>query len=132
MKLIDAYGHPEAEDLLWMLLSEREKQQSISHKKMPTLAEHRAFIASRPYPQWYLIDCGDLVGATYLTDRREVGIFILRRFRGHGYGRAAVLRLLEMHPGPMLANINPANRASIDLFKDIGFNLVQQTYALST
>jgi RimJ/RimL family protein N-acetyltransferase len=132
MKLLSAYDHPDAVDLLWHLLREREAYQSISHKRMPTPAEHKAFITRRPYPQWYLIDCGDLVGATYLTDRREVGIAILRKFRGSAYGRTALLELLRLHPGPMLANINPANRSSLDMFRDLGFAHVQNTLALST
>jgi RimJ/RimL family protein N-acetyltransferase len=129
MKLLDAYAHPAAVDVLWRLLVEREPYQSISHKKMPTLAEHKAFIASKPYPQWYLIDCGDIVGATYLTDRREVGISILRKHRGNAYGRNAVLKLRELHPGPLYANINPANRSSINMFVDLGFSHIQVTYA---
>lgn len=130
MRLLDAYTHtPEAIDVFWRLLAERQPHQSISHKRMPTLAEHKAFIASKPYPHWYLIDCGDLVGGVYLTERREVGIGIIRSHRGHAYGRQAVLQLAALHPGPMLANINPANRASIDMFVDLGFAHVQNTYA---
>lgn len=132
MKLIDAYRHQSAVDVLWHLLREREPYQSISHKKMPTVAEHKAFIASRPYTAWYLIDCGDIVGATYLTERREVGISILRKFRGNGYGRTAVLEMLKLHPGPLLANINPSNRPSLDMFRDLGFVHVQNTMVLST
>jgi len=130
MKLLDAYTHPEAVDLLWQLLYEREPHQNISHKRLPSLKEHKAFVASKPYPHWYLIDCGDLVGATYLTWRREVGIGILRRFRGSAYGRHAVMELGRLHPGPMYANINPANRSSIDMFRDLGFTHLQNTYAL--
>lgn len=132
MKLINAYGHPSSHDLLWQLLREREPYQSISHKRMPTLAEHKAFIASNPYPHWYLIDCGDLVGAAYLTERREIGIGILRKHRGNAYGRTAVLELLRLHPGPLLANVNPSNRASLDMFRDLGFTHIQNTLELST
>jgi RimJ/RimL family protein N-acetyltransferase len=130
MKLVDAYTHPEAVDLLWRLLAEREPHQSISHRAMPTPANHRAFILSAPYPHWYVIDCGDLVGAAYLTDRREVGISILRQHRGHQYARNALLEIMRMHPGPLLANINPANGASIRLFAGLGFRHIQNTYRL--
>ena len=130
MRLLDAYTHPEAVDVLWQLLQERTPDQNISHRAMPTLAQHKAFIESRPYPAWYLIDCGHLVGATYLTDRREIGIGILGRFKREGYGRSAIRMLMERHPGKFLANINPANRPSIDMFVDLGFNLLQATYAI--
>lgn len=130
MRLLDAYTHPVAKELLLRLLSEREPKHNISHAKMPTWAEHSAFVDAKPYPHWYLIDCGDMVGATYLTDRREIGIGILRQFRGHGYGRSAVLQLMAAHPGKFLANVNPTNRSSIEMFSDLGFRHLQSTYAL--
>lgn len=132
MRLTSVYGDPDAADLLWLLLAEREPHQNISHRKMPTWPEHVAFIQSRPYPHWYLIDVGaDMAaGAVYLTDRREVGVGILRRFRGRGLGKAAVSDIVRLHPGPLLANINPQNASSIALFHDLGFKLVQQTYRL--
>jgi RimJ/RimL family protein N-acetyltransferase len=129
MRLVDVYTHPEAEDLLWRLLMEREPYQSISHKGMPSLTGHLAFVRSKPYPHWYLIDCGELVGAVYLTKMREVGVGILKAFRGNGYGKYSVTQLLEKHPGPVLANINPQNLPSIKMFLDLGFQLKQVTYA---
>jgi RimJ/RimL family protein N-acetyltransferase len=130
MKLIDVYQDERALGLLWKLLSEREPHQNISHKRMPTTAEHEAFIASKPYAHWYLLDCGQLVGACYLTHQREIGVGILRMHRGMGYGKLAVQALLNAHPGKALANINPANTASIRLFADLSFRPLQVTYAL--
>lgn len=131
MKLVDAYTHPDAPEVLWKILAEREPHQSISHHQMPTWKQHLSFIASRPYPHWYLIDCGDLVGTVYLTAHREIGIGILRRFRGMAYGKNATTLLMQTHPGErFLANINPMNRISITMFEDMGFRLIQQTYAL--
>ncbi len=130
MRLIDIYTEGESVDLLWKLLAEREPHQSISHKKMPTPAEHHAFVESRPYLHWYLIDAGDFVGAVYLSKQREIGVGVLRRYRGNGYGRNAILALMEKHPGPFLANVNPVNGDSIRLFAGLGFKLLQQTYAL--
>jgi RimJ/RimL family protein N-acetyltransferase len=130
VKLLNAYTHPDAVDVLWKLLFERQRHQSISHREMPTLEEHLRFIGSHPYPYWYLIDCGDLVGSAYLTGRREVGIGILRAFWRNGYGRAAVNLLLEKHGRPLYANINPYNRVSIEMFAELGFRHIQNTYAL--
>jgi RimJ/RimL family protein N-acetyltransferase len=130
MKLIDAYGHPQTEDILWGLLFERTPQQSISHKRMPTVTEHRAYIASKPHQHWYLIDCGDIVGAIYLSHQREIGIGILHAYRGKRYAPNAVRMLMERHPGRFLANINPANEASISLFRGLGFRQIQVTYEL--
>jgi RimJ/RimL family protein N-acetyltransferase len=133
MKLLDVYEAPiVATDVLWRLLAERTPEQSISHKRMPTREEHEAFVASRPYPVWCLIDHhGEVVGACYLTQQREVGVSIFNSHRGEGLGHHALQMLMAQHPGKFLANINPQNLRSIRLFQSLGFNLIQHTYALA-
>jgi len=139
VRLLNVYATPGAVDLLWDLLSERTPTQSISHRKMPTREEHIAFVASRPYQAWYIVeavtDCVDdvalvteNVGAAYLSRNREIGIGILQRHKGKKYGINAVRNLMEMHPGKYLANINPDNEASIKLFTGLGFKHIQNTY----
>ena len=69
------------------------------------------------------------VGAIYVTAQNEIGISILKRFQGFGYGKAAVLRVMEiLGPREYLANINPANKRSAAMFKSLGFGLIQHTY----
>jgi len=132
VRLVDTYTlEDEGMDLLWRLMSEREPHQNISHKAMPSWQEHRAFVSSRPYFAWYAIDCGECVGATYLTHQREVGIGILKQYRGQQYAVNALRMLIQMHPGRLLANINPANADSIRLFTGLGFKHIQQTYELA-
>jgi RimJ/RimL family protein N-acetyltransferase len=136
MSLVDVYTHPEAVDVLYKLLKEREPHQNISHNGMPTRKDHVAFVESKPYKAWYLIQIAtdepinpDLtVGAIYLTKAREVGIGILKAHRGHGHARNAIQALRQMHPGKLLANINPHNKASRRLFEKLGFNFLQVTY----
>jgi RimJ/RimL family protein N-acetyltransferase len=131
MKLVDVYSDlTAAEPLLWQLLTERTPEQSISHKTMPIWKDHVAFIASKPYAYWYLLDAGeqDYVGAAYLTRQREIGIGILRRYHGFQYGRSAVRLLMDRHPGRFLANINPQNGTSIQMFRELGFRQIQVTY----
>jgi RimJ/RimL family protein N-acetyltransferase len=143
MRLLDVYGNPAAEALLFKLLQERTPEQSISHKAMPTPEEHRAFIASRPYEAWYLVEAAvdivdcvalitELVGAVYLTRQREIGVGILKQYRGNGYGKHAVKAVMQRHPGArFLANINPQNEASREMFKSLGFRHIQETYELA-
>jgi RimJ/RimL family protein N-acetyltransferase len=130
MQLLDVYDDPLVSVVfLWQLLAERKPEQSISHGKMPTAEKHVWFFRSRPYLCWYLIeDEGELVGACYLTRKREVGIGILEQYKRRGYGRKAVSELMRMHPGEMLANINPANGPSLSLFEELGFRKLQVTY----
>jgi len=133
MKLIDVYsanGARGKEFFLYQLLSERTPEQSISHKRMPAYEEHVTFVRSRPYEAWYVVEDGDMVGAIYLTKNREVGIFVIKEFQAHGYAQAAIAELRKRHPGPLLANVNPANTASQHLFEKLGGKIIQVTYAL--
>lgn len=130
IRLVDVYAHPNAEALLYALLGERSSEVNISHKAMPTLEEHKAFIASRPYEAWYIIEDREPVGATYLSKQREVGIFIFAKHQGRGYGREAVATLRRLHPGRLLANVAPGNHRSILFFKRMGAKHVQNTYEL--
>jgi RimJ/RimL family protein N-acetyltransferase len=120
-----------ATKFLYELLKEREPHQNISHREMPSYEEHVAFVDSRPYRQWYVIFNGDIViGAIYLSKQNEIGIFIAKEYQGKGHGKTAICLLMNRHPSErFLANINPLNGRSIDVFLDLGFELVQLTYA---
>lgn len=111
--------------VLYDILSLRTPEQSISHKAMPSFEEHYQFVISRPYAAWYLIESEGPrvwpVGACYLTRQREIGIGIYPKHQGRGYASAAIRELMTLHRGRFLANINPANEASIALFRKLGF-----------
>lgn len=123
---------------LFNLLAEREGADAIniSHTKMPSYARHASFVTSKPYQAWYLIveEIGDRqtpVGAIYLTKQDEIGIHLFKAWQGYGYGPKAIKFLRNTHVRPhYLANINPANTRSIEMFKRLGFQLKQVTYAL--
>lgn len=123
MKLRDVYSMASSVYVLYDLLEERKPHESISHRGMPTFEKHQRFVASRPYDAWYIVESGDdAVGACYLTHAGEIGIGILREFRGKGYAKAAITELMRLHPrGEYLANINPHNLVSLKLFESIGF-----------
>ena len=138
IKLANLYQLGPSEDLigqLYLWLAQRSPEQSISHKAMPPWTQHREFVLKKPYDFWYLIIEDDptparMVGNIYLTHHREVGIHIDNAERGKGYGSAALQQLRELAPGPLLANINPANEPSIAFFKRHGARLIQHTYEL--
>lgn len=139
MKLIDVYADVRAPVWLYELLLERTPEQSISHKQMPSEAEHMAFYFSRPYARWLLIEATPrdlhmtaqpgIVGAVYLTHQHEIGVGVLNEHRGNGYGEAAVKLLMHGSPGRFLANVNPQNLASVRMFTRLGFKHIQNTYA---
>lgn len=114
---------------LYRLISERTPEQSISHREVPSYTEHVTFVRSNPYKHWYLIESQDgIVGATYLSKQNEIGIFIFKAHAGKGYGTAAVKKLMMLHSGPFLANINPDNAPSRAMFEKLGFKFIQVTY----
>lgn len=127
-------------EFLWKILQERVKHpnQNISHKTMPKWGDHVRFCRSNPYRLWYTIwDRRYKLGTCYLTRNSEIGVTILEEYQGKGYGKQAVLCLMYSFPiNYWLANINPANTRSVELFKSLGFHLyesdpgVQDTYIL--
>ena len=126
MKLHNLYrleGYGSALAIPFRLLQEREPSQNISHKAMPTWEEHCAFVRSEPYAAWYWFTnpAERPAGCIYLTHQREIGIGVLKAHRGKGLARDAIAELMRLHPGRFLANINPANEASIALFRSLGF-----------
>lgn len=131
MRLVSVYDHPDSPSVLFELLKERTPDMSISHKEMPTAAQHMQFVCSKPYEHWFLIERdGIYLGSVYLTKAREVGIFIFAAYQRRGYGVQALKLLIERSPGKLLANINPKNERSKALFEGLGFRHIQNTYEL--
>jgi RimJ/RimL family protein N-acetyltransferase len=116
--------------LLYDLMGERDETINISHREMPTFDDHVCFVERRPYTEWSFIAVGDeIVGAIYLSHQDEIGCFLYRKYRGMGYGRRAILALMDSHgPRRYLANINPRNDPSRALFVSLGFTICQHTY----
>lgn len=129
MKLSNVYEYPDHLNILFGLLSERTPDQSISHKNMPSMKEHIDFVQSHPYEAWYIIDDGFAAGSVYLTKNNEIGIFVFTECQGLGYGKWAIQEIMRLHPKPRyLANVNPKNTLSANLFGRIGFKIIQETY----
>ena len=117
---------------LYDVLNERDPRVNISHKKMPSFAQHVKFVLSKPYSKWYVIvESEQDIGSIYLTKDNEIGIFIKKDDQGRGIGVKALKLLMEKNPrSRYLANINPKNKKSVQFFKNNGFNLIQHTYEL--
>ena len=130
--LVDVYQAHRATALsvLYHLLSQRLPMESISHKRMPSFADHEAFFDSQPYREWFLIEIpvadpivtSTYVGMIYLSKQYEIGLAIDREHRRHRFGRIALELLMARHRGArLLANINPGNEKSIRFFLRAGF-----------
>src|SRR3989338_22653 len=132
VELKDVYKIKQAPRILYRLLAERPKLANISHRKMPSFYQHQAFVTSRPYKAWYLIQASSqgFVCGVYLSKSDEIGIFVFKQCRRKGYGQKAVSLVMNRHRGVrrFLANINPKNDRSIQFFKGLKFRHIQNTY----
>lgn len=136
VRLVSVYRVPSAAGFLYEALRLRleEKDTNISHKRLPTKAQHMAFFRSRPYLGWYLVQrkmgAMEYIGACYVTKAREVGIWIHPAWRGMRAGPTAVRLLRERYNGQLLAHVNPKNEKSRAMFEKLGARLLQVTYEL--
>ena len=118
---------------LYNLLKERNPQTNISHKKMPSYAQHVKFVNSHPYAKWYIIEKGgEEVGSVYLSKQNEIGIFLKKKFQNQAIGNTVLDLIIKRNPRKRyLANINPKNKKSISFFKKNKFRLIQYTFELN-
>ncbi len=141
MRLVPVRGNPDAAGILYELLSERPKENWISHEAMPTREEHEKFVESHPFIHWYLIDnAGVYVGAIEVTDRNEIGVALFERYRRKGFGYQALTMFLANHKplppipairnGRWLANIATKNEDSKEFFGRMKFRPLQETWVL--
>jgi len=125
MALVDVYCDLNAIPFLYELLRQRDIDTvSLSHRVMPTVADHIEFYRSKPYRGWFIVMADDVrVGSAYITNREEIGIDIRKSDQRKGYGAWAVKELMRRHPIPnkFIANINPKNTTSLEMFRSIGF-----------
>jgi RimJ/RimL family protein N-acetyltransferase len=140
--LRNIYERPDRHYILYQLLEERDETTNISHRDLPAWGDHVAFVESDPYAAWHAIEIRSSqtpfgaaflpVGACYLSKQDEIGIHIFKAHRGKGYGWRAVKALIDKHgPRRYLANINPRNERSAEMFSRMGFKLIQHTFELA-
>ncbi len=147
-------------EFLYEICKERAEENSVNISfSLPTFEDHLAFVSRNPYHVWYIVkvdafavtdDTGEWknyvddsypIGYVSITDRNEIGIVLLKKYRGKGYGTQAIRKLITMHQplpaissvrkGVFIANINPKNVASMRLFEKLGFKHIQNTCELA-
>ena len=117
---------------LYQHLKERDPTTRISHKKMPTFAQHEKFVLSNPYKKWYIIiQKNKKIGSVYLTEMNEIGLFLKKDVQGKGFGQKSLELLMKLNPqNRYLANVSPKNKKSAQFFQKKQFKLIQHTYEL--
>jgi len=125
------------DDMTWLyaLLIERLKRPeiNISHRKMPSRANHRKFWESGPYKiVEVIIANGWLAGYWYLSKQNEIGIRLHQKYdSAEVNGRVLDHILFSVPRKELLANVNPANTILADALMARGFSVCQHTYRLT-
>lgn len=133
LELKDVYsGGIGSKQFLYHLLGERREEQNISHRKMPTFAEHCAFVDSRPYQHWYVIHAGEMpVGAIYMKEYMgQIGVHMWRPAYD-GMRVKAIRELMRLHPRPRyVANVSVNDKSLRADIENLGFKHIQETFEL--
>jgi RimJ/RimL family protein N-acetyltransferase len=133
LRAVDPWGSSPDCAMLYEMMTERldEPHTNISHLSVPSWVDHMAFMRTGPYMAWFIVlKDGCCAGSTYLTRRREIGLYLRKDFRGRGIGREVVAEMRARFPGPILANVNPLNADACQFWDRMGGKLLQVTYAL--
>ena len=122
-------------NLLYSLII--NKSYNISNCNPPSFEEHKNFVENHPYKKWYKIIFKDItIGTFYLSKINTIGINInSNNYRTY----VTVLKkiLLEFQPDPEIKSIrnkhftincSPSNKELIKALKELGLELIQETY----
>ena len=117
---------------LYDLLKNKKPNAGISHKKMPSYDEHVEFVMSKPYTNWYIIECDKKnVGSTYLSKLDEIGISINNHYEYEKIVEPALKLLMKLNPRKRyLANVSPKDVKSQEFLLKSGFTGLEYIYEM--
>lgn len=122
-------------DFLYELLEAR--RHPISHSDMPSMEEHKCFIANNPYRAWYVVESSDMkIGSVYFGVDNSVGFHLLPAFE---HFTLQVLVELEKCFSPLPAqkskvcetfffNISPENQIMTEALENLGYRITQVSF----
>ena len=121
-------------DMLFLYehLKNKDPSTNISHKKMPSYDEHVEFVMSKPYTNWYIIECDKKnVGSTYLSKLDEIGISINEGYEFDQIAKTALKLLIKLNPRKRyLANVSPKDIRLQEFFLKSGFTGFENVYEM--
>ena len=115
---------------LYDLLKNKDPNANISHKKMPSYDEHVEFVMSKPYTNWYIIECDKKnVGTIYLSKQDEIGISINNDYEYDQIVKTALKLLMKLNPRKRyLARVSPNDVRSQEFLLKNGFTGLENIY----
>ena len=117
---------------LYELLKNKDPNSNISHKKMPTYDEHVKFVLSKPYTNWYIIECDKKnAGAIYLSKQDEIGISVNNDYEYDQIVKPALKLLMKLNQRKRyLANTSPKDVRSQEFLLKNGFTGLEYVYEM--
>ena len=124
---------------LYDLLKERE--HSISHKKIPTLVEHNKFVANHPYLHWLMIVHNKKnIGSVYIQNNNSIGLNIKKNYTEPHF-ISQIIEHISKNFTPMEAvnsqipdyfylNTSLSNQRLIEVYKALGIKGIQVSHKL--
>ena len=99
---------------------------------MPSYDEHVEFVMSKPYTNWYIIECDKKnVGSTYLSKLDEIGISINEGYEFDQIAKTALKLLIKLNPRKRyLANVSPKDIRLQEFFLKSGFTGFEYVYEI--
>jgi len=60
----------------------KHRKFNISHNSMPSFEEHKKFVISNPYINWFIVTKNEFkIGSVYLNQDNSIGLNILEEYR---------------------------------------------------
>ena len=117
---------------LYELLKNKNPNSNISHKKMPSYDEHVEFVMSKPYTNWYIIECDKKnVGSIYLSKQDEIGISINNDYEYDQIVKPALKLLMKLNQRKRyLANTSSKDVRSQEFLLKNGFTSLEYVYEM--
>ena len=117
---------------LYELLMQRNSEENISHRKMPSYSQHVKFVNSKPYAFWYIIiENKEKIGSIYLTKLNEIGISFIKEKKGKKLEGKILNLIMNRHQRKrFIVNISPKNKKLELQIKKNGFKIIQKTYEI--
>ena len=117
---------------LYDLLKNKDPNTNISHKKMPSYDEHVEFVMSKPYTNWYIIECDKKnVGTIYLSKQDEIGISINNDYEYDQIVKPALKLLMKLNQRKRyLANTSPKDVSAQEFLLKNGFTGLEYVYEM--
>jgi len=125
--------------ILFEILSKRESEHKISNNKIPNYENHKQFVLSHPYREWFIIKyLNSFIGTTYLTIDNILGIYV---FRDQISALEKVIFFILNYYDPLPAipsvrnkyfqiNISSKNKIYKKIIEDLGGKKLQSSYIL--